>query len=352
MDTRTSPIPLRLERVRDALAEHGLAALLVPSSDPHLSEYLPERWQGRAVVVGLHRLDGHAGRHRRHRPALFADSRYWVQAEAELAGSGIELVKIPTGAATHARRLAGQQRRARAGRWRSTARCSAWPRRKPCAPVWTQAGVHAAHRPRPARRGLARARRPAARRRSTNTARRSATAARRQAGPACARRCARHGATHHFVSTVDDIAWLFNLRGADVELQPGLPRPPADRCDARDAVRRRTARSTPGCATPARGRRRARSRPTPRRPPRSPRCPPAAVLLIDPRRVTLGLREQCRRRRQGGRGHQPEHAGQEPQDRRRGRPRARRDGAGRRGDVRVLRLVRSRAGARRDASPN
>ena len=37
----------------------------------------------------------------RDKAALFADSRYWVQAEAELAGSGIELVKIPTGTATH-----------------------------------------------------------------------------------------------------------------------------------------------------------------------------------------------------------------------------------------------------------
>ena len=31
---------------------------------------------------------------------------------------------------------------------------------------------------------------------------------------------ARHGATHHFVSTVDDIAWITNLRGADVEYNP------------------------------------------------------------------------------------------------------------------------------------
>jgi Xaa-Pro aminopeptidase len=31
---------------------------------------------------------------------------------------------------------------------------------------------------------------------------------------------ARHGATHHFISTVDDIAWLTNLRGSDVEYNP------------------------------------------------------------------------------------------------------------------------------------
>ncbi len=31
---------------------------------------------------------------------------------------------------------------------------------------------------------------------------------------------ARHGASHHFISTVDDIAWLLNLRGADVDYNP------------------------------------------------------------------------------------------------------------------------------------
>jgi len=98
MDTRTSPFRLRIEKVRDALRRHSLAAVLVPTSDPHLSEYLPERWQGRQWLSGFTgsmgtlvvTLDD---------AALFADSRYWVQAEAELAGSGIELVRIPSGTA-------------------------------------------------------------------------------------------------------------------------------------------------------------------------------------------------------------------------------------------------------------
>jgi Xaa-Pro aminopeptidase len=100
MDTRTSPIPVRLESVRDALRAQGLAALLVPSSDPHLSEYLPERWQGRVWLSGF---TGSMGTLvvTTERAALFADSRYWAQAEKELRGSGVELVKIPTGAATH-----------------------------------------------------------------------------------------------------------------------------------------------------------------------------------------------------------------------------------------------------------
>ena len=53
MDTRTSAFRLRIEKVRDALKRHGLAAVLVPSSDPHLSEYLPERWQGRQWLSGF-----------------------------------------------------------------------------------------------------------------------------------------------------------------------------------------------------------------------------------------------------------------------------------------------------------
>ena len=53
MDTRTSPIRLRLEQVRAALQRHALEAVLVPSSDPHLSEYLPARWQAREWLSGF-----------------------------------------------------------------------------------------------------------------------------------------------------------------------------------------------------------------------------------------------------------------------------------------------------------
>src|SRR5688500_17295371 len=100
MDTRTSPTRSRIALAQQALARQGLAAVLVPSSDPHLSEYLPERWQGRVWLSGF---TGSMGTLvvTTGAAALFADSRYWVQAESELAGTGIELVKIPTGNATH-----------------------------------------------------------------------------------------------------------------------------------------------------------------------------------------------------------------------------------------------------------
>ena len=217
MDTRSSPIPLRLESVRDALATHGLTALLVPSSDPHLSEYLPERWQGRVW------LSGFTGSMATlvvttERAALFADSRYWTQAEAELRNSGIELVKIPTGAAAHhidwlatnvarggsvavdgqviglaaAQALrAGLEKAGVALRTDTDLLTSVWPER----PALPRGAVYAHRAPHAA---------------VTRTAKLAAV---RDA-------MARHGATQHFVSTVDDVAWITNLRGADVDYNP------------------------------------------------------------------------------------------------------------------------------------
>ena len=79
MDTRTSQITLRVERIRDALKAANAQAALILSADPHLSEYLPERWQGRQWASGF---TGSMGTLvvTRERAAVFADSRYWSQA--------------------------------------------------------------------------------------------------------------------------------------------------------------------------------------------------------------------------------------------------------------------------------
>jgi Xaa-Pro aminopeptidase len=96
MDTRTSPARARITRLREVMHQRGIDAVLVPSSDPHLSEYLPGRWQGRQHFSGFTGSMGTLAV-TADKAALFADSRYWTQAEAELQGSGIALVKIPTG---------------------------------------------------------------------------------------------------------------------------------------------------------------------------------------------------------------------------------------------------------------
>ena len=214
MDTRTSPPDCASKRVRDAATprpRRRARALQRPAPVGVPSGALA----GPRVAVGLHRLDGHA-RGRRDQAALFADSRYWTQAEAELAGSGIELVKISK---RHlARALAWLARVELARRSPSTGGCS--DRRGAGAAQRAHAGRGGgAHRRRPVRRGLGRPPGPTGRAGLRAPAAARAGVARRQAG-AGARGDGGAWRDAALVSTLDDIAWLFNPRGGDVVYNP------------------------------------------------------------------------------------------------------------------------------------
>jgi Xaa-Pro aminopeptidase len=74
------------------MKQNGIDAYIIPLSDPHIGEYIPDHWKiitwltgftGSAATVVV--TDSFAG--------LWSDSRYFIQAEKELAGSGFELVK-------------------------------------------------------------------------------------------------------------------------------------------------------------------------------------------------------------------------------------------------------------------
>src|SRR5471032_3119149 len=86
----------RIQALREVMPEAAVDACIVPSADPHLSEYPPARWQGRAWFSGftgsvgtLVVIASFAG--------LWVDSHYWVQAETELADSDIEMRKWVAG---------------------------------------------------------------------------------------------------------------------------------------------------------------------------------------------------------------------------------------------------------------
>jgi Xaa-Pro aminopeptidase len=212
-----NPIPARIAVLRAAMQQHGIAAVLVPSADPHLSEYLPEHWQARAWLSAFNGSAGTLVITRDH-AGLWTDSRYFSQAEQQLAGSGIHLMKLRTPhAAEHLTWLqqhlhdgdvlavAGDsvalttQRQierllADSG---ATLRIdldlpgSVWPERPalPQAPVIAHDPLYAST---PRAEKLTRLRHA----------------------------MRKLGATHHLLSSLDDIAWLTNLRGSDVECNP------------------------------------------------------------------------------------------------------------------------------------
>lgn len=88
-----STIINRLEALRTVMQEEGIAAYIIPSADAHLSEYTPLRWTGRSWISGF---TGSAGTMLITLTGayLWTDSRYFLQAAQELEGSTIELMKI------------------------------------------------------------------------------------------------------------------------------------------------------------------------------------------------------------------------------------------------------------------
>lgn len=206
----------RIDSLRKSIAAQDLTAIIVPSADPHLSEYLPEYWQSRLWLSGFTGSVGtlvvtadFAG--------LWTDSRYWVHAADQLEGTGITLEKLAPGQPNHidwlAEQLAEGDSVAVDGNVLSIAEqdklldafdandITLITERDVLSEIWTD---------RPAL--------PSAKlyQHEAQFVAQSATSklATVRAGMADA------GTTHHLLSSLDDIAWLTNLRGADVDYNP------------------------------------------------------------------------------------------------------------------------------------
>jgi Xaa-Pro aminopeptidase len=210
-------IRARIEALRGCMRAQGLSTWIALSSDPHLSEYLPQRWQSRRWLSGF---GGSAGTLvvTQDFAGLWVDSRYWVEAETRLAGTGIVAMKassaagaalfdwlaqnVPAGsevgvdgaslglALARSLEAALQQRGARLRSDRDLLE-DIWPERPalPTAAVFVRDGA-------------------------LESLQRKDKLARVREQMAAA------GAQWHWISSLDDIAWLLNLRGADVPYNP------------------------------------------------------------------------------------------------------------------------------------
>lgn len=82
----------KLENLRKLMVQNGIDAYIIPSSDAHMSEYVPDYYKSREWLTGF---TGSAGTAvvTLTDAGVWTDGRYWIQAEKELKGSGFTLFK-------------------------------------------------------------------------------------------------------------------------------------------------------------------------------------------------------------------------------------------------------------------
>ncbi|OFV47240.1 aminopeptidase P family protein [Oligella sp. HMSC09E12] len=210
-------VPQKIQALRERMAAHGLSAWIVYSADPHLSEYLPEHWSQREYLSGF---TGSAGfmAVTQKQAALWTDSRYWVQAEAQLQGSGIELMKLGAkGVPSLEQWICAQLSPAQVvgvnGMALSVAQAQQLEQQFAAAELAMQVDLELLDAFWTARPPLPQAPIYEHEERFAGAPRREKIGRVRQAMQEL-------GASWHLISSLDDIAWLLNLRGSDVDYNP------------------------------------------------------------------------------------------------------------------------------------
>lgn len=207
----------KLAALRAAMAEHHIDAWIIPSSDPHQSEYVAKHWAAREWISGF---TGSAGTLviLKNEAALWTDGRYFIQAEQELKGADIQLMRegnagIPTIGQWLIDNLNNQATVGFDGKSMSVSNVRTlkkqlakkslqiksdrdilnviWADRPaiPSAPVFLHQDTYAGR-------------------------------TREEKFEQIRQAMAKSHADHLLISTLDDTAWLFNLRGSDVECNP------------------------------------------------------------------------------------------------------------------------------------
>lgn len=210
-------IPERINALRERMRERNLDAFVIATADPHQSEYPPDHWRHRAWISGFH---GSAGTVvvTADRVGLWVDSRYYLEGAQAVAGTGTELFRlglpdVPGYPAWLASALAPGSRVGCAGDLFSLAGFRALGEALAPGNVTLVAdldlvgGINPDRQPLPARPIVVHDAHFAGRSRGEKL-----SAIRSVMGS--------HGARWHLISTLDDIAWLLNVRGSDVPYNP------------------------------------------------------------------------------------------------------------------------------------
>jgi Xaa-Pro aminopeptidase len=208
--------PEKLFSIRSQMKANGVAAYIIPSADPHMSEYLPDHYKCIAFATGFRGsvstvviTEDFAG--------VWADFRYFEQAEEQLKDSGFELVKLkvqhapeyiqwlaerlPDGTgiaydeklvAVSLRKLLDQQLAHKKINFQHQDYLSPIWEDRPALPSNTAFLIEAAAAGQSVEAKLAEVRKA----------------------------MKQQQAEYHLISSLDDLAWLFNIRGTDVNYNP------------------------------------------------------------------------------------------------------------------------------------
>ena len=210
-------VPEKLAALRALMRDNKTDAYVVMSADPHMSEYLPAYWQVRLWLTGFTGSVGtlvvthdFAG--------LWVDGRYWVQAEKELASTGFVLQKLTQEEhSTHVAWLTknlpqnavvGVDGRALSiAQYQNLSQALAQKNvridteQDLISPIWQNRPDLPMRPVHPMANGLN-------------------SLSRAEKLHAIRGEMQERGLNHHFVSSVDDVAWILNCRGSDVECNP------------------------------------------------------------------------------------------------------------------------------------
>jgi Xaa-Pro aminopeptidase len=207
----------KIERLRKALTDNKIDALIIPTDDPHKSEYVAEHWQAGKWLTKFSGSAGTVGV-TLNKAILWTDFRYYIQAEKQLEGSGFELFKM------------GDQGVPSFTKWLKDTL-------EPGAVVGIDAKVFSTAGVRELKKELGekkiglntaadilsglwtdRPPKPASPAFGFSTS--FAGQDRGEKIRLVREKIKDSGATHHILSTLDDIAWTLNLRGRDVHTNP------------------------------------------------------------------------------------------------------------------------------------
>ena len=206
-----------LEKLRNCMKEYGIDAYIIPSSDSHQSEYVGEYFKSRAYISGF---TGSAGTLvvTMEEAGLWTDGRYFIQAENQLKNTGIKLFKmgeegVPTTKEYLCDKMANNSTLGFDGRLISANEGKALQealKDKNINIKYEYDLVDKVWEDRPLL--------------STEKA---FLLDEKYAGETFSSKLIRlrnemkiKGATTHIITTLDDIAWLFNIRGRDVKYTP------------------------------------------------------------------------------------------------------------------------------------